>query len=155
MTLPSEYVLQAHHHTVAAVVAYGIADLVGASLDVVRTDLHGLIRVPVHSQGMQFALGIARLASRGADGQLVILHADGIVAVEYLPGPELFIGRFDGVELGAVELVDARLTSKGVGHLSVAAAGVDIVLRGIGFQRAARVQVPRRGLTITSAEGCS
>lgn len=74
---------------------------------VVGGNLHRLVGVPVDAQGMGLALGVADLAGGAVDDDVVILDLDRVVAVEQLPGADFLVLRLDGVELGAVQLVEA------------------------------------------------
>ncbi|RMS47451.1 hypothetical protein ALP65_04593 [Pseudomonas aeruginosa] len=88
---------------------------------------------------MGLALGVADLAGGAVDDDVVILDLDRVVAVEQLPGADFLVLRLDGVELGAVQLVEARLAGEGVGQLRVIAGGLEILAVALGLDRAPQV----------------
>ena len=100
--------MQAGHDGIAAVVAHGILVVVGADVDVVGTDFHCLVDVPVHTNSV--ALGLALIRLIGCSNQVAVFNLDVVKAVEDFPGTQLLILWLDRVELGTVKLVDTRLT---------------------------------------------
>ena len=103
--------MQAGHDGIAAVVAHGVLVVVGAHVDVVGTDFHRLVDVPVHTHRVALGLALVRLVRRG--DQVAVFDLDIVKAVEDFPGPQFLVLWFDSVELGTIELVDTRLAGQG------------------------------------------